>query len=265
MKHSKLNKVPRVVILLMALFFFNLSFSQYYNKEVVAKINIEKNSEFFTFSPSAENLMASGYSLRYEFLSFKTDTNNNTSKNSQGNRFVLKPHEKIILSSLSLNRNEEGKIILVLIIYDLDDKPIGKDRVVLNYKGDLLELEVENVKKKAITINSDQAKPQDGFIANGLIIENTITKAGRDFYRYFYSEFTNKQVKTSKNILIEEVIAGFGGRSSKISVKVDNQLVWQFFAQPKKEFLKKMASVALARSIAKLQQFEKQKDNFIHY
>ncbi len=61
------------------------------------------------------------------------------------------------------------------------------------------------------------------------------------------------------------MLAGFSVRSSKISVKVDNQLVWQFFAQPRKDFLKKMASTALYRSIAKLQQIEKQKDNFIHY
>jgi hypothetical protein len=46
---------------------------------------------------------------------------------------------------------------------------------------------------------------------------------------------------------------------------VDNQLVWQFFAQPSKDFLKKMASAALSRAIAQLQQIEKQKDNFIHY
>ena len=34
---------------------------------------------------------------------------------------------------------------------------------------------------------------------------------------------------------------------------------------PRKDFLKKMASAAMSRSIAKLQQIEKQKDNFIHY
>ncbi len=248
----------------MAFFFFIAGYSQQYNKEVIAKINIEKNSEFFTFTTTAENLMATGYSLRYELMSFKTDANNNTSKNSQGERFVLKPHEKLILSSLSLNINEEGKIILVLVFYDLDDKPISQDRVVLKYNGEQLEIETANPKPIKI-VESDQSTPQDGFEIDGLVIENSITKAGRDFYRYFYAEYLNKQVKTNKNIVIQEVLAGFNLRSSKITVKVDNKLVWQFFAQPRKDFLKKMASIAISRSIAQLQQIEKQKDNFIHY
>ncbi|MFK5982262.1 MAG: CsgE family curli-type amyloid fiber assembly protein [Flavobacteriaceae bacterium] len=265
MTNLKINITKRVLLVALTFFFYNFSYAQLYNKEVVAKINIEKNSEFFTFHASAENLMDSGYSLRYELMSFKTDANNNTSKNTQGNRFVLKPHEKLILSSISLNRNEEGKIILVMVIYDQDDKPISQDRVILNYKGDQLEVEVlKKAKPKQIAI-SDQAKPQDGFVISGLVIENTITKAGRDFYRYFYSDYRNKQIKTSKNILIEEVLAGFGIRSSKISVKVDNQLVWQFFAQPKQDFLKKMSDLAMSRTISKLQQIEKQKNNFIHY
>lgn len=264
MKLQLVNIIVKKTVILMTFFFLGICYSQQYNKEVVAKINVEKNSEFFTFTTTAENLMATGYSLRYELMSFKTDANNNTSKNSQGNRFVLKPHEKLILSTLSLNINEEGKIILVLVFYDLDDKPIGQDRIVLKYNGEQLEIETSTPEPIRI-IESDQSKPQDGFEVSGLVIENTITKVGRDFYRYFYTEYRNKQIKTSKNIIVEEVLAGFSVRSSKISVKVDNQLVWQFFAQPRKDFLKKMASAAMSRSIAKLQQIEKQKDNFIHY
>jgi len=264
MKPQVINSIIKKTVILMTFFFFGISYTQQYNKEVIAKINIEKNSEFFTFTTTAENLMDTGYSLRYEFMSFKTDANNNTSKNSQGNRFVLKPHEKLILSTLSLNINEEGKIILVLVFYDLDDKPISQDRVVLNYNGEQLEIESSTPKPIKI-IKSDQSKPQDGFEIDGLVIENTITKVGRDFYKYFYTEYRNKQIKTNKNIIIEETLAGFRVRSSKITVKVDGQLVWQFFAQPRKDFLKNMASIALSRSIAKLQQIEKQKDNFIHY
>lgn len=267
MSKGSFYKISKEVIFLMAIFFFSISYSQIYNTKIKAKINIEENSEFFTFTTTAENVTNTGYSLRYEFMSFKIDKQNNTNKNTQANRFVIKPNEKLILSKVSINRSEEGKVILVLVIYDLEDKPIGQDRVVLNYKEDQLQIEKEE--KKIIIpkqeAETDQAKPQDGFVIEGLLIENTKTKAGRDFYRYFYSEYSNKNITSSKNILIEEVIAGFGGRSSKISVKVDNQLVWQFFAQPKKEFLKKMAGIAISRSIAKLQQIEQQKNNVIHY
>jgi hypothetical protein len=111
--------------------------------------------------------------------------------------------------------------------------------------------------------SQDQAKPQDGFVLNGFVIENTITKAGRDFYKYFYAEYFNKGILTTKNIIIEEVPAR--SRFTRISVKVEDQLVWQFFSQPKKEFLKEMAQTALARSIIRLQQLEKQNDELIQY
>ena len=152
--------------------------------------------------------------------------------------------------------------IPVFFIYNLDNKPIGKDRIVLENKGDLLEItEMDNPNRDMTS--QDQAKPQDGFVLNGFVIENTITKAGRDFYKYFYAEYYNKEIVTTKNIIIDEVPAR--SRYTRITVKVEDQLVWQFFSQPKKEFLKQMARTALARSIARLQQLEKQKDQLIQY
>ena len=50
-------------------------------------------------------------------------------------------------------------------------------------------------------------------------------------------------------------------RTTRISVKIDDQLLWQFFSQPKKSFLQSMAVTALDRCIKYLQQLEKQKDN----
>ena len=94
---------------------------------------------------------------------------------------------------------------------------------------------------------------------DGLVVENTLTKAGRDFYKYFYSEYYNRGIQTKKNIVIEEVPGRM--RSTRISVKIDDRVVWQFFSQPKKSFLQSMAITALDRCIAHLQQLQQQKDN----
>jgi hypothetical protein len=96
---------------------------------------------------------------------------------------------------------------------------------------------------------------------DGLVVENTLTKAGRDFYKYFYSEYYNRGIQTTKNIVIEEVPGRM--RTTRISIKIDDQLLWQFFSQPKKSFLQNMAKTALDRCIAYLQQLQKQKDNSI--
>ncbi|MDT0644608.1 CsgE family curli-type amyloid fiber assembly protein [Zunongwangia sp. F363] len=246
----------------MTIFISDNCFSQFYNKEIVAKIKVEDKGEFINFSATAENVTPAGRNLRYEFSLFKKDDSGNTTKSSQGNRFYLEPHQKEILSSTQVNRSDEGSVIILLLIYDQDDKPIGKDRLEFKITEESIQ-EIQEQEKQVIHLSEDQAKPQDGVIINGLIIENTITKAGRDFYRYFYSEYYNREIISPQNIEIEEVPGR--GRMTRVSVHVGDQLVMQFFARPKKEYLKQMANVTLARVLTQIQRLGQQANNFKHY
>lgn len=249
----------------------SLMSQEIYNQEVKAEINIKRTSEFVTFTATVENLEISDFSLRYEFMVFKVDGNDNSSKTSQANRFFLKGNEKKILSSVAINNNSDDKSILLLLIYPLEDEDetqgaIGKDRLVVYNNGQgKLQIELDNEKKeieKEESIDQDTSA-KDGLFLQGLVIQKTLTKPGRDFYRYFYSEYYNKQIKSGKNILIQEVPGQ--RRSTRISVKVDGQLVWQFFSRPKKEFLKEMANTALNRCIAYLQQLAQKKETITRY
>jgi len=245
---------------LSLILFLSINMSaQFYNKEFAAKIYVKQDSEFFTFTATAENLTPTDVDLRYDFSVFKKDDNNNTSKNNQSNRLFLKGNEKKILSSVAINYNEEGKIILLLVLYDIDDKPVGQDRIELNSDNGYQKVVKDELSVKEKQENRDEAAPQDGVIIGGLVLEKTLTKAGRDFYKYFYSDYYNRQVTTKKNIFIEEVPGKF--RNTRISVKIDDQLLWQFFSQPKKSFLQSMAKTSLDRCIAYLQRLEKQKDD----
>lgn len=238
-----------------------LSSAQLYNTDVAAKINIEKNSEFFTFVATAQNKTPSDYSLRYDYMVFVKDKEGKIVKKNKEERIFLKAYEKKILDPVTINYNSEGEITIVLLIYDQDDKPIGQDRIVLP-EGGKTKIEITNEPKT--TINSNEvAKPQDGVLLNGLVIENTLTKAGRDFYRIFYLQLYNLNIQTAKNIKVEEV---FGrGRNTRISVKVEDVLVWQFFAQPRIAFLKQMSDYAVSRVVRQLQILEQQKDRLIRY
>ncbi len=254
----KLLKKHIVVILILIT---STSFSQLYNKEVVAKITIEDKSEFFTFTATAENLTPSDRNLRYQFYAYKTDENNNISKSGQENRFYLKANELQVLATTTLNSNFDSKIVLLLVIYD-DEKPIGQDRIEANTLDELKILIEERAK---IEINSlDQTNAQDGFTINGLVIEKTLTKPGRDFYKYFGLKHYNRKIKTGKNILVEEV-PGFRARTTVISVKVDGQLVWRFFSRPTRKFLEEMAETAINRVITYLQRLEQNAENSQRY
>ena len=235
--------------------------SQFYNKEIKAKIIVEQNSEFYTFKAAVENITPSDYSLNYDFMVFKKDALGNTAKSNQANRFYLKANENLILSTTAINYNAEGQIIIVLVIYDQDGKPIGQDRLELPKGGKTAVKEMSG--QESDHTSPDQAKPNDGIVLGGLVIENTITKAGRDFYRYFYSDYFNRGIKTQTNISIDEVPGR--GRTTMVSILVADKVVWRFFSQPRKDFLKKMAAIAMQRSIMQLQRLQKQKDEFIKY
>lgn len=235
--------------------------AQLYNKEYVAQIYADRESEFYKFTATAENLTPTDVNLRYDFTLYKADENGNVDKNTQSNRFFIKGNEKQVLSTGTVDYNAEGKITILLVLYDIDDRPVGQDRIEMNSINGFQQ--VVNERPQETAVNQDQAAPQDGFVLDGLVVENTLTKAGRDFYKYFYAEYYNRQIKTKKNIVIEEVPGRF--RNTRISVKIDDQLLWQFFSQPKKTFLQKMANTALDRCIVYLQQLQQQANTITHY
>ena len=247
------------VISLFTLLFAIQGFAQVFNSEVAAQIKIEKNSEFYTFKATVENKTSSDFNLRCDFLVFTTQDNGEVKKDNQSQRFFIQANTKKIVSSLTVQYYVTNKVIIVLLVYDQDNKPIGKDRIVLE-NGGKTDLNLNERINTNIPISQDQSRPDSGLSIRGLVIENALTKSGRDFYRYFYSLFYNLQVITSKNIEIKEIIAR--GRNTRISVYVEKTLVWQFFAQPRKEYLKEMAKIAVDRSIRRIQQLEKQRNTY---
>lgn len=238
----------------------NPTVAQIYNQEVEANIIIEPGSEFLTFKAGVENKTKEDYPLIYEYSLFTTNKDSTISKSSDRDRFFLQSGERKIVNTLTLNYNFTQKIILLLLVYDQNEKPIGKDRIVLAKGG---QSDLDNLIKRNSIRYSDQAKPQDGFITQGFVVQKSITKSGRDFFRYFHSKYTDTKVVTDKNILIQET---FGrGRNTRIIVKVEDQIVHQFFAQPRKSFLTQQADFAFRRVLRRIQDLEKQKNQFIRY
>lgn len=248
------------LFILVSVFFRSEASAQFFNKEIKAKINIEKTSEFYTFKAIAENTTPSDYNLRYEFMVFKTDDNKNTTKSSQENRFFLEANEKRVLSSVAVNYYVTNKTIIALLIYDKDGKPIGQDRIELPNGG---QTQLEIIVQQPEAVTKDQAAPQDGYVKKGLVFKKTISKAGQDFYRLFYQKYYNLGVTTPHDILITESFAR--GRTTKIEVLVENQLIWRFFSQPRKKFLKEMSDIAFDRAIARLRVLQKQDKQLTKY
>lgn len=253
------NHLPLMIMLLGSMYIN----AQFYNKEYSAKILVKEDSEFLTFTATVENITPTDVNLKYDFSVYKADSNNNVSRSNQSNLFFLKGNEKKVLSTVTVNHNDEGKITLLLVLYDLDGKPVGQSRIELNSENGYQQVVKDSLPPTEDATSKDQARPQDGFKKDGLVVENTMTKAGRDFYKYFYSEYYNRGIQTKNNIVIEEVPGKM--RSTRISVKIDDQVLWQFFSQPKKSFLQNMANIALDRCIVYLQELQKQDNTITRY
>lgn len=206
--------------------------AQNFNSEVEASIKTNNNKDnLLEISGIAKNLTEATYSLYYELSVIASSGNNNSSKNSQTGRFTLEPFETRKLSSTNVSINPSQRTIILLMIYN-DDEVMGTDRIVYDEKAE---------EKKEARLSYE--KKNEGIELSSMVIQRTKTKPGKDFYDFFYQQYSLNPVEGNKMIKIEEMISF--GRTTKIMVKVDDRIIYEFFARPKLDYLKEQANTAL--------------------
>ncbi len=242
--------------------FTDFAFSQVYNTSVEAKINLQQYGDVIQITGSALNKTSSSQSLRYILSVIKNDTkSSNSSKNDQTGRFVLDLGEKKNLSTTTINTNEKDRIIILLLIYDEKDKLLGMDRIVVNgnEEDEKLELEENKQKEQMLNVSPDATqKENDGVTLRGIVIEETKTKPGRDFYKMFYSLYSANNVNGEEIVTVKEVLAL--NNNTKIEIYVANEKVVEFFVTPQNEYLKKMSETSIRTVYWYLQKYKQNKN-----
>ena len=105
----------------------------------------------------------------------------------------------------------------------------------------------QNIEEDAAELDSllvEQSGNMEENGASGLVFDNTRTKQGRDFYDFFYQQWSQAQQDSTMfgagsllssnedfTILIEETPSN--GSNTIVSVTVNDQLLWQQFMQPR--------------------------------
>ncbi len=228
---------------------------------------MENNGDMYQITGSAVNKTASNQSLRYVLSVIKNGPNNsNTSKNDQSGRFILEIGQKKNLSTTTINADDKDRVIILLLIYDEVDKPLGMDRVVINGTEEDIEKErLENVEREqTVNVSPDAInKAEDGVILRGIVTEETKTKPGRDFYRMFYSLYTTNNINGEEIVNIKETLSL--NNNTKIEISVANETVLEFFVRPQEEYLKTMSEVAIKRVYWYLQKYKENKNIQKHY
>ncbi len=99
-----------------------------------------------------------------------------------------------------------------------------------------------------------------GVEINGLIIDKTRTKMGRDFYQLFYTKWDAPVTKTEYVITISEQPSR--GRGSQIFVYVNDFLPFRAFLQPSQTFIANASQQAVYRTNDFVRQLGQMQKNF---
>lgn len=223
---------------------------------------MEQFGDTYIITGSSVNKTVSNQSLRYVLSVIKNGSNDsNTSKNDQSGRFILEIGEKKNLSSTTINVSDKDRVIILLLVYDEEDKPLGMDRVVINGTEEDLALEKRDSieRKKAINPSPDATyKADDGIVLRGIVTEDTKTKPGRDFYKMFYSLYSSNNINGEEIVTIKEMLSI--NNNTKIEIYVANEKVLEFFVRPQNEYLKAMSDVAIKRVYWYLKKYKENKN-----
>ncbi len=253
-----------IALIIISLLLTTKGHSQVYNTDIEAKIFIEAKNNLIEITGTAFNKSELNQSFRYVLSVIKTNPeNSNRSKNDQSGRMFLEPGQKNELSSTTINESEKDQIVILLLIYDLDDKIIGKDRIAFNEDPNADHTELKEKFSDNLNTKDVSEQGEDGVYLRGVVIEDVKTKPGRDFYRIFYSEYTLKKINAPKIVTVKEALVL--GNSTIISIFVEDKLVYRFLVKPQTDYLKANSSEAIRRVSRYLQILKKNKSSLNHY
>jgi len=219
-------KIFRVIIMLFAIQLNGIII--YAQQNINAKIIIQTVDNLIDIKGVAQNEdVTYKEGLTYLLYSLKKGVGGNYSKNSQSGEFSLSPSEEKELSKLKINiqKGEECKVFLFI---RKDDELISKDSVVI---------------KSAEAIEAKKFVNEGDIEINGLVIEDVKTKLGKDFYDYFYQKISTSG--SQYNFIINITEKPSIGIGSKISIVIDDRIIFEFMTRPDDEFIQAAANEAL--------------------
>lgn len=212
---------------------------------IVAKIEVTQTENMLTFRPTVQNEGDYHYQLNYLLLVKKKDEKQNLSINQQRGKFTLGPHEIKSLSITRINQDNNQNITAILFVRnELENRLITKDSVQLQASETL------TVKEASLHIMS------------GIVVDESKTKIGRDFYDLFYSSYNQYPQKFDFVIQISEL--PYRGLSSILQIKVDQDIISEFFANPDEDYLKEQVYQTFRRLTAYASQRGNIKNEFAY-
>ncbi|WP_298371148.1 curli-like amyloid fiber formation chaperone CsgH [uncultured Lutibacter sp.] len=226
------------IIFSCLMFLTGVSYSQL-NEKVKGKINIQETDNLILIEAQAENQEEIFQEkLYYNLLALKMSASGNYSSNNQEGEFSLNPNESKVLSEVRMNLENNENLKIYLFIKQ-NNKLISKDSLVV--------IPAENKS------STRKIKKEEDFVLKGIVIDDVITKVGKDFHDYFYQNYSTSGNMHPFIITIKE--KPYFGRSSIITVTSEDRVLFEFMSKPDEEYLRS----AVKASIQRVNQYAKQR------
>lgn len=241
-------------------FLFSISYSnaQIMNTHIEAILDVKQDADRLHITAVAQSKTEVTESISYKLSLIRTNLiTQNQSKNDQGGRQVVEPFQRITLSSTQINTTPEDRLIVLLLLYDGNEKLIGTARYVVNEDRD----ETKIKEKLAQQLEEDteislqpEAVPYANITFKGIVVDETKTKAGRDFYQLYYSNYLSNNINSEHIITLTESITL--GNNTKITIKTNQSTIFEFFVRTQYDYLRSMSNTALTLTLRHLEQLK---------
>tara|TARA_R110001583_G_scaffold37944_1_gene122835 strand:+ start:2251 stop:2973 length:723 start_codon:yes stop_codon:yes gene_type:complete len=207
------------------------------NETVIGKIYIQESDNLILINAHVDNEEPiSKNNLYYNILALKKTTSGNYSNNRQEGEFSLNPDESKNLSEMRLNINK-GEELRIYLFIKHNNVLVSKDSLIIIPQ---IEKEQEVVKEV-------------DFELKGIVIDEVITKVGKDFHDYFYQAYSTSGNQYPFIITIKE--KPYFGRSSILTIEAEDTVLFEFMSKPDEDYLKS----AVNSSLQNIYQYSKQR------
>lgn len=228
------------------LFFCVLSFAQITNTKVEAKLSHKVNGNVITLEAFALNKTEVYKNLNYKISAIKKIlSSNKIIKDSNQEEISLEPLESKLIFKTGIQFNDGEQITFLLLIFE-DEQIIGKARVVVNEKNQ----EDENI-----------SELDEFSMLKGIVLDETKTKAGKDFYDMFYGKYLLNKINGAKIVTISEEQSL--GRTTIIKVKVEDVIIHQFFSKTQFDYIEEMSKLAIQKVYKYFQDLKRKNQQII--
>lgn len=209
------------------------------SETVLGKINTLEIDNFIIVKAHVENNeLTYKNNLTYNLVALKRSASGNYSNNKQSGEFSLKPQEGKDVSELRLSIESDEEISIYLFIKH-KDVLVSRDSLLIVPRGE----------EKKVNEVVDESE----FVIKGIVVDDVITKMGKDFHDYFYQAYLTSGIKYPFIIYIKE--KPYLGRNSIVTIEVDDRKLFEFMTKPDEEFLKS----AVKQTLQNVRQYAKQR------